>query len=197
MSAGQTIEPIVPAGRRPTPWASSRLDTSASIGTCHEWTDGPYRKSADLGWVVMRDDIGAGPDICQAERTLGAKQTANDPDKEAIKAALIWDQTSTLRHMAIHSVSTGTMSRTYHSGAGPGQRRGMETQNIIARMFLKEGQTAQILWVKGHGGTTGNETADGLAEITAEKTSWLAMTSLAHLRLGISEKYRTSKDSLH
>jgi hypothetical protein len=73
----------------------------------------------------------------------------------------------------------------------------MEIQNIIAHMVLKEGKTAQIVCVKGNAGARRNDNAGGLAQMAAKKTSRSAVTSVAHLTLGNSEQYRTSKDSLH
>jgi hypothetical protein len=55
-------------------------------------------------------------------------------------------------------------------------------------------QGAEITWVKGHAGTPGNERADALAGKAAEKVSWSTVTSLAYLKLRVSEKYRKSKE---
>jgi hypothetical protein len=54
-------------------------------------------------------------------------------------------------------------------------------------------QTAEITWVKGHAGTPGNEKADALAGKAAEKVAWSPTTSLAYMKLQISEKFRKSK----
>jgi hypothetical protein len=40
----------------------------------------------------------------------------------------------------------------------------------------------------------GNERADALAEKAAEKVEWSATTSLAHMKLRLSEKFRRSKE---
>jgi hypothetical protein len=55
-------------------------------------------------------------------------------------------------------------------------------------------QGAEITWVKEHAGTPGNESADALAGKAAEKVSWSTVTSLAYLKLRVSEKYRKSKE---
>jgi len=45
---------------------------------CHVWTDGSYRQSSDLGWLITADDIGTGPAIAQGAKTLRTRQTAFD-----------------------------------------------------------------------------------------------------------------------
>jgi hypothetical protein len=58
-------------------------------------------------------------------------------------------------------------------------------------------QTAGIVWVKGHAGTPGYERADALAGKAAEKAAWSPITSLAHLKLRVSKKFRESKELWH
>jgi len=61
-------------------------------------------------------------------------------------------------------------------------------------MILAGGRSVEIQWVKGHTGIPGNEKAGALAGKAAEKTIWLPTTSLAHLKLRISEKFRGAKE---
>jgi ribonuclease HI len=126
-------------------------------------------------------------------KTLGPKQTAYDAEVGAIREALTWYQDSQYKHIVVHSDSTSAITRTDHSAAGPGQEQAKKVQKAVARMVLREGRTAQVLWVKGHSGTPGNERADALAGRAAEKATWSKTTSIAHLRLQVSEKYRTAK----
>ena len=58
-------------------------------------------------------------------------------------------------------------------------------------------RTADILWVKGHVGILGNERADRLAGEAVEKLGPYTALSLAHLKLRISERFRTAKDRWH
>jgi hypothetical protein len=79
----------------------------------------------------------------------------------------------------------------------PGQFCAKEIQKIVARTILEEGRSAQVLWVKGHAGTPGNEKADALTGRAAEKASWSPVTSMAYLKLRISDRYRASKEAWH
>jgi hypothetical protein len=112
------VERTFPLPRRPTLW-TARDPNIPDIDTCHAWTDGSFRKSAGLGWVITRDDIGAGPTIAQGAKTLGTRQTAFDTEIAAIRGA----KTSPYLHMIIHSDSTSAISRAGQSGSGPGQQR--------------------------------------------------------------------------
>ena len=62
-------------------------------------------------------------------------------------------------------------------------------------MLTQEGRTAELLWVKAHAGTPGNEKADRLAG-KAERAK-PSSTSLAYLKLRVSEKFRHAKDAWH
>jgi hypothetical protein len=31
------------------------------LTVCHTWTDGSFRESVGLGWIITEDNIGAGP----------------------------------------------------------------------------------------------------------------------------------------
>jgi hypothetical protein len=99
--------------------------------------------------------------------------------------------------MVIHSDSTSAIAKANHSGAGPGQGRARDIQRTVARLIIEEGRSAEVLWVKGHAGTPGNEKADALVGRAAEKATWSPVTSIAHLKLGISRRYRAAKETWH
>jgi hypothetical protein len=87
------------------------------------WTDGSFRKSAELGWVITRDDIGAGPTIAEGAKTLGTRRTAFDTAIAAIEEILNWFGTSPYVHMVIYHDSTSAISRAGQSRTGPGQQQ--------------------------------------------------------------------------
>jgi hypothetical protein len=94
--------------------------------------------------------------------------------------------------MIIHSDSTSAISRAGQAGTGPGQQRARKIQRMVAHL-PRHYQSAEITWVKGHAGTPGNERADALAGMAAERVSWSPFTSLAHLKLRVSERFQKSK----
>jgi ribonuclease HI len=145
-----------------------------------------------MGWVITEDDIGAGPAIFQGAKTLGTRQTAFDAEVAAIGEALKWFGSSPYLHLVIHSDSTSAIARAGHTAAGPGQQRAKRIRGMVAHL-PQQYQTAEITWVKGHAGTPGNEKADSLAGKAAEKVAWSPTTSLAYIKLQISEKFRKSK----
>jgi ribonuclease HI len=169
ISEGENVEKTSPLPRRPTLWTARSPDIP-DIDACHAWTDGSFRKSAGLGWVITGDDIGAGPTIAQGAKTLGTRQTAFDAGVAAIEDVLKWFGTSPCLHMIIHSDSTSAISRAGQSRTGPGQQRARKIQRMVAHL-LRHYQSAEITWVKGHAGTPGNERADALAGMAAEKVS--------------------------
>jgi ribonuclease HI len=110
----------------------------------------------------------------------------------AIEEVLKWLGTSPYLHMIIHSDSTSAISRAGQSRTGPGQQRARKIQDMVAHL-PHQYQSAEITWVKGHAGTPGNDRVDALAGMAAGRTSWSPFTSLAHLKLRISEKFQKSK----
>jgi hypothetical protein len=119
---GENVEKTFPLPRSPTLW-TARSPNIPDIDACHAWTDGSFRKSAGLGWIITGDNIGAGPTIAQGAKTLGTRQTAFDAEIAAIKEVLKWFGTSPYLHMIIHSDSTSAISRAGQSGTGPGQQQ--------------------------------------------------------------------------
>jgi ribonuclease HI len=60
-----------------------------------------------------------------------------------------------------------------------------------------QGKTVDLVWVKGHQGTPGNEKADVLAGKAASKAGYSKVMSIAHLKLRISVRYNVKKEEWH
>jgi ribonuclease HI len=127
------------------------------IDGCHAWTDGSFRISVGLEWIITADDTRAGPAIAQGARTLGTKQTAFDAEVAAIKETLKWFETSPYLHLTVHSDSTSAIASAGHTAAGPGQKLAKRIQKMVTHPTPLHFQTAKIVWEKGHAGTPGNE----------------------------------------
>jgi ribonuclease HI len=84
--------------------------------------------------------------------------------------------------MTIHSDSTSAIARAGHTGAGPGQGTARNIRNMVCTL-RETGKTVNLVWVKGHEGTPGNEKADALAGPAAERPGYSRLMSIVHLKL--------------
>jgi hypothetical protein len=98
--------------------------------------------------------------------------------------------------MVVHSDSTSAIARASHTGAGPGQTTARNVRNMVCEI-RGQGKTVDLVWVKGHQGTPGNEKADVLAGKAASKIGHSKVMSIAHLKLRISERYNVKKEEWH
>jgi hypothetical protein len=62
---------------------------------------------------------------------------------------------------------------------------------------MNDRKTVDLVWVKGHAGTPGNERADELAGKAAEMVGPHVAMSLAHIKLRISDRFRKAKEEWH
>jgi hypothetical protein len=63
--------------------------------------------------------------------------------------------------------------------------------------LCNRGKTVHLGWVKGNDGTPGNKKADVLAEKAAEKAGYSRVMSIAHLKLRVSERFRSAIELWH
>jgi ribonuclease HI len=190
------MERIRPLPRHRTPWASPIAPEDA----IHAWTDGSYRKSAGVGWVITKDAEGTGEALASDSKSLGPIQTAFDAEVTAIEGALFWyvNNRKISPALIIHSDSTSAMARAGHTGAGPGQEHAIRIQRWVKTLSdATRKRTVDLTWVKGHAGTPGNERADELAGKAAEKTGTQDTMSLSYIKLRISERFNKAKEEWH
>jgi hypothetical protein len=98
--------------------------------------------------------------------------------------------------MVIHSDSTSAIARAGYTGAGLGRTVARKIRNLVCDLRHQR-RTVSLVWVKGHEGVPGNEKADVLAGKAAEKPGHSEAMSMAHLKLRISEKFRSAKEAWH
>jgi ribonuclease HI len=127
-------------------------------------------------------------------RNIGDQQTTFDAELAAIERVIDWFQGAGQQHMTVHSDSTSAIARAGHTGAGPGQSVARNMRNMVCSL-RNRGKTVDLVWVKGHEATPGNEKADVLAGKAAEKAGYSRVMSIAHLKLRISDRFRSAKEA--
>jgi hypothetical protein len=68
---------------------------------------------------------------------------------------------------------------------------------LLLQDIRSSGRLASITWVKGYRGVLGNERADVLAGAAAERHGVSSLTSIAHLKLKIPERFRIKEEEWH
>jgi hypothetical protein len=88
--------------------------------------------------------------------------------------------------LVVHSDSISAIARVGHTRAGPGQEHAVRAQRwVTALSNAIRKRTVDLVWVKGHAGTPGNERTDQLAGKAAEMVGTHTTMSLSHIRLRI------------
>jgi ribonuclease HI len=153
-----------------------------------------------MGWVITKDAEGKGEALASDSKSLGPIQTAFDAEVTAIEGALFWyvNNRNTSPALIIHSDSTSAMAKAGHTGAGPGQEHAIRIQRWVKTLSdATRKRTVDLVWVKGHTGTSGNERADELAGKAAERVGTQDTMSLSYIRLRISERFNKAKEEWH
>jgi hypothetical protein len=95
--------------------------------------------------------------------------------------------------LPVHDRALRLDERRLETGAGPGHTIARNVRNMVCEL-RGQGKTVNLIWVKGHQGTPGNEKADALAGQAANKTGYSKVMTIAHLQLRISEMTNTNKE---
>ena len=96
--------------------------------------------------------------------------------------------------IAMHSDSTCAIVPASNTGIGPDLKH---ARNVYRQVSSFWARTAGITWVKGHAGTLVDARAGELAGKVAERLGPYTSMSLAHLKLRISEPFRTANETSH
>jgi ribonuclease HI len=158
----------------------------------HAWMDGSFRNSAGMGWIVTKDASGEDEALAQESKSRRPIQTSYDTEVSAIEGAILWflNHRNMGSSLVVHSDSTSAIARVGHTRAGPGQEHAIRIQRWVTAMSrATRKRTVDLVWVKGHAATPGNERAEQLAGKAAEMVGTHATMSLAHIRLRISERF--------